>query len=79
MDKELLTEKFEEIEKKIERLIEVSNHLETTNVELREKNAALEEQLQELREAESRNNEIKTLIKSKIDSLMARLEGAPEE
>lgn len=79
MDKELLTEKFEEIEKKIERLIEVSNHLETTNVELREKNAELEEQLQELREAENRNNEIKTLIKSKIDSLMARLEGAPEE
>jgi protein-arginine kinase activator protein McsA len=65
---------FEEIEKKVESLIEVNKSLEATNLELRNKIKRLEEELQGKVEAENNYVEEKALIRSRIDSLLVRLE-----
>ena len=78
MDKETILNQFDEIEKKINRLIEVNNSLEAINADLKGKNEKLEQSLQELQVSESKNDEIKTLIRSKIDGLMKRLDGISE-
>jgi protein-arginine kinase activator protein McsA len=65
---------FEEIEKKVESLIEVNKSLEATNLELRNKIKRLEEELQGKVEAENNYVEERALIRSRIDSLLVRLE-----
>ncbi len=74
MDNELILRQFEEIEKKVESLIEVNKSLEATNLELRNKIKRLEEELQGKVEAENNYVEEKALIRSRIDSLLVRLE-----
>lgn len=73
MDNELILKQFEEIEKKVENLINVCKSLETTNLELRNKIERLEEELQGKAEAENKYAEERALIRSKIDSLLGRL------
>lgn len=73
MDNELIVEQFEEIEKKVEKLIDVLKSHETTNLELRNKIKGLEERLQGKNEAESNYSQERALIRSKIDSLLVRL------
>lgn len=73
MDNEFILKQFEEIEKKVENLINVCKSLETTNLELRNKIEGLEEELQGKAEAENKYAEEKALIRSKIDSLLGRL------
>jgi len=65
---------FEKIEKKVESLIEVNKSLEATNLELGNKIKRLEEELQGKVEAENNYVEEKALIRSRIDSLLVRLE-----
>lgn len=78
MDNEAILEQFGEIEKKIDSLVKTNRNLASINSELKEKIATLEVEIQKKTESENRNNEVKTLIRSKIDSLMERLDGVPE-
>lgn len=74
MDNEFIVGQFEEIEKKVEKLIDVLKSQETTNLELKNKIKRLEEELQGKNEAESNYSQERALIRSKIDSLLVRLE-----
>ncbi|MBW1608894.1 MAG: hypothetical protein JRF45_11505 [Deltaproteobacteria bacterium] len=73
MDNEFIVGQFEEIEKKVEKLIDVLKSHETTNLELSNKINRLEEELQGKNEVESSYSQERTLIRSKIDSLLVRL------
>ncbi len=74
MESETIFRQFEEIEKKVGKLIEVCKSLEATNLKLGKKNEKLEEELQGKVEAENNYQEEKALIRSKIDSLLVRIE-----
>ncbi len=74
MNNELIIQQFDQIERKVERLIEVCRSLEANNAELRERIGQLEADLQQKIEAENGYNQEKDLIRSKIDGLLARLD-----
>ena len=78
MDNELILKQFEEIEKKVENLINVCKSLKTTNLELRNKVERLEEELQGKVETENNYAQERALIRSKIDGLLGRLEDMTE-
>jgi len=78
LDNELILQQFEEIEQKVERLIKVCQTLNAANQELKAENVTLKQALQGKTEAEKQNIEVRTLIRSKIDSLMSRLDGIAE-
>lgn len=78
MDIEIIVQKFDEIENKVEQLIETTAALEAANAELMERNEQLEQELQGMRESEHRSEEVKVLIRNKIESLMGRLGGIAE-
>jgi len=78
LDSDNILEYFDKIENKVETLIEDRNSLEASNNELKANIAQLEASLQEKIEQEKRQDEVKTLIRSKIDSLMGRLDGITE-
>ena len=78
MDNEFIVEQFEEIEKKVEKLIDVLKSHEATNLELSNKNKRLEEELQGKNEVESDYSQERALIRSKIDSLLVKLEDVTE-
>jgi len=73
LDNKLILKQFEEIEKKVENLINVCKSLETTNLELRNNIESLEEELRGKAETENKYAEERALIRSKIDSLLGRL------
>jgi len=74
LDNDLLLGQFEEIEKKVEKLIEICKLLEVTNLKLSDKIKSLEEELQGKIEAETKFADEKALIRSKIDNLLVRLD-----
>jgi len=78
LDSELVLKKFDEIEAKVERLVEVIKSLEATNRELKNQNGSLNEELQNKINAEKSYNEERDLIRSKIDNLLVKLEGIEE-
>ena len=78
MDSELILKQFDEIEAKVERLVEVIKSLEVTNRELKNQNDSLNEELQNRINAEKSYNEERDLIRSKIDNLLVKLEGIEE-
>jgi protein-arginine kinase activator protein McsA len=78
LDNELFLGQFEEIEKKVERLIEICKSLEVTNLKLSNKIKSLEEELQGKIEAENKFADEKALIRSKIDNLLVRLGELPD-
>ncbi len=78
MDNEFILRQFEEIEKKVEKLIDVYKSLEATNLELRDKIKRVEGELQGKVDAETNYTQEKALIRSKIDSLLVRLEDITE-
>ena len=78
MDTETILKQFGNIEQKIETLLENNKSLVTANVKLKDKITQLEAELQAKTESENRNNEVKTLIRTRIDSLMERLDGITE-
>ena len=79
MDNEFILKQFDEIEKKVENLINVYKSFETTNLELRNKVERLEEELQGKVEAENNYAQERALIRSKIDGLLGRLEDMTED
>ena len=78
MDNETILEQFGKIEQKVESLIKTNQLLETANLELKAKTEKLETELREIKDSEGRNDEVKNLIRAKIDSLMERLDGVTE-
>jgi len=63
------------VEQKIEKLIELSKSLESKNAELENKIVQLEQELQNRVEAERSYTEEKSLVRSKIDDLLIKLNG----
>ena len=78
MDNGEVVRQFEEIEHKVERVIEACKSHEATNLELINKIERLEEELQKKTEAENNYLKERDLIRSKIDSLLVRLEDITE-
>ena len=79
MDTETVLNQFNELEKRLDYLIETSKRLEADNARLVQEKQILSDQLREKVEAERQHNELKDLVKSKIDSLMGRLDEISEE
>ena len=78
MEDEVILKQFDEIEKKVERLIEINKSLKKNNIVMKGKIEQLEQELQLKVEVENHQTEAKALIRSKIDGLMARLDGITE-
>ena len=78
MDNDFVLKQFGEIEHKVERLIENCKAQAAANSELKNKLASLEEEIRGKVEAEKNYAEEKTLIRSKIDGLLARLDDISE-
>jgi len=79
LDQDTVFKQFELLENKIEQLIEACRRRDVENTELRQNNDRLVEQLQEHAAIEKQNDEMKALVRSKIDSLMGRLSEVTEE
>ena len=78
MDSEFILRQFQEIEEKVGKVIELCKSQETINLELRNRIKILEEEIQEKVEAENNYVAEKGLIRSKIDSILAKLEEIEE-
>ncbi|MDJ0784345.1 MAG: cell division protein ZapB [Desulfosarcinaceae bacterium] len=74
MEKQIVIEKFDAIERKIEGLIDTNQQLTHENIRLREEIDGLRHQITVLQENEQRQEEVKTIIRSKIDTIMAKLD-----
>ena len=74
----LLMRQFEEIEQKVERLIAICSSLEGKNNQLRNNISGLESELRLKTEALENYFEERTMIRSKIDSLLVKLENIAE-
>jgi len=74
----LLMQQFEEIEQKVERLIAICSSLEVKNIQLRNTISSLEEELRLKAEALENYSEERTMIRSKIDTLLVKLENIAE-
>lgn len=79
MDQETVLQQFEYLENKIERLIEALKRRENESAELKQENEHLVAQLREKEADEKRNDALKALVRTKIDSLMGRLSEFTEE
>lgn len=79
MDQETVLQQFEFLEQKIEKLIRVCEQYESENIELKRNNEILASQLREKEASEKQSEELKALVRSKIDSLMGRLSKFTEE
>ena len=78
MDSEFILRQFQEIEEKVGKVTELCKSQETINLELRNRIKILEEEIQEKVEAENNYVAEKGLIRSKIDSILAKLEEIEE-
>jgi hypothetical protein len=74
----LLTQQFEEIEQKVERLIAICNSLQINNIQLGNTISSLEAELRLKTEAVDNYSEERTMIRSKIDTLLVKLENIAE-
>ena len=74
MDNAIISDHFKEIEKKVAKLIAVCKEHEATNLELKNKIKSLEEELLGKIEAEKSYTQKKALIRSKIDTLLVKIE-----
>ncbi len=76
-DEEVLSQ-FDNIEEKVEKLIETCRSLEAANVELNNKYERLKQEANGKADAEKRYFEQRDLIRSKVDSLLSRLNSCSE-
>jgi regulator of replication initiation timing len=79
VDKETIINRFSEIGQRIEQLIENGKRLEAENAELRGEVQQLTLSLQEKESAVRQHDELKDLVRTKIESLMGRLDRLSEE
>ncbi len=73
MDNDNVMLQFDQIEQKVGNLINQCKKLENLNFELSEKVKSLEAELQKKVETENEYSKQKTLIRSKVDNLLAKL------
>ena len=73
MENEQIIKQFNEIEQKVEKLIETFRSCKADNLKLKNKIEKVEEELREKVEAEKNYYEEKALILSKVDGLLVRL------
>jgi len=78
LDNEAIIRQFAQIEEKVERLLEAQRSLKATNSELNRKIETLEGDLQSKVAVESSYIKERDLIRSKVDSLLEKLEGVSE-
>jgi len=78
VDNELILQQFEEIEKRIERLVAGYQPLKETNSKFKAKIKKLEGELKTRTKTENRNRAIKDKIRSKIENLLVKLENITE-
>ena len=78
MDNAVILQQFEEVEKKIEGLIQVCKSHEAANSKLKEKIKKLDEELQVKVEAENSYAKERDLVRSKIDGLLGKLDKITE-
>ena len=74
LDNEFILKQFKEIERRVEKLIELCNALEAANLDQKNKIKSLEEEIDGKVEAERSYAEEKALIRSKIDGLLVKLD-----
>lgn len=74
MDNAIISDQFNDIEKKVARLIAICKRHEAANLELKNKIESLEEELLGKIEAEKSYAQEKALIRSKIDTLLVKIE-----
>ena len=74
MDNETILSQLNAIEQKIGELISECKRLDAHNHELKRQNETLRVHLDEKVVVEKQNEEVKQVIRSKIDSLMGRLD-----
>ena len=74
MDNEIILKQFEQIEQRVENLIDVCNNLESDNSNLKAKTEQLEADLLRKTEAETKYEQEKALVRSKIDGLLAKFD-----
>ena len=79
LDIEAILQQFELIEQKVEHVVQARKQLQKENQDLNNRIGQLENLIQEKVEAEKKHEEITALIRTKIDSLIGRLEGTTEE
>lgn len=79
LDIEVIIQQFELIEKKVEHVVQVRKRIQKENEDLNNRIGQLESRIQEKAEAEKKHEELTTLVRSKIDSLIGKLEGIAEE
>lgn len=79
MDQETVLQQFEVLEKKIESLIEISKNRESEIETLKQENEQLVAELQEKEATEQQNEQLRSLVRNKLDSLMGRLSEFAEE
>jgi len=73
LDNEFLDGKFNDIDEKVDFLIELCQTLQVENTELMSKMKSLETELDKKSETEERYAEQQAVIRSKIDGLLSRL------
>ena len=78
MDNDEIISQFDDLEEKVEFLIELCKTLEITNKDLQTKIDSLEDELKGKTETENRHSEQRTLVRSKIDSLLSKLSNFSE-
>ncbi len=78
MVSEEISQQFDVIEDKVEKLIEVCKSLEATNSELEIRMKELEKELQEKNEEERQHVKQRDLVRGKIDGLLAKLNNFTE-
>ena len=78
MVSEEISQQFDLIEEKVEKLIKVCKSLEKTNVDLKNRIKDLEQELQDRDKAEKQHIEQRDLVREKIDRLMKKLENFSE-
>ena len=78
VDNELILQQFEEIEKRVKRLVAGYQSLKEANSKFQIKIKKLEGELKTRTETENRNRAIKDKIRSKIENLLVKLEDITE-
>ena len=79
LDTEAILQQFELIEQKVERVVQARKVLQEENAALSTRISELESLVRDKAEAEKKHEELTALVRTKIDSLIGRLEGITEE
>ncbi len=79
MDEKAVLDRFDDIEQRVGQLIGICQALEVENTDLKSKVERLEKELHTRVEAESQYEAERRTIRSRIDTLLAKLEGFADQ